>query len=54
MRTERDRKKARKKVRRKKLRYLRERLAKASDAAEREQLIAKIRRISRTAPIPEE
>ena len=54
MRTERDRKRARKQVRKKKLQYLRKRLAKASDAAEREQLITKIRRISRTAPIPEE
>jgi hypothetical protein len=54
MRTNRDRQRARKQARKRKLRYLRRRLAAASDSAERERLIAKIRRVSRTAPIPEE
>jgi len=54
MRTSRDRKRARKQARRRKLRYLRERLAAASNTAERKLLIEKIRRVSRTAPVPEE
>jgi hypothetical protein len=53
MRTNRDRKRARKQARRRKLSYLRERLAKSKDPAERERLIAKIRRVSPTAPVPE-
>jgi len=36
------------------LRYLRGRLAQATNHAERQQLIAKIRRVSPTAPVPEE
>jgi hypothetical protein len=39
--------------RRRKVRYLRDRLKEAADLAERERLIAKMRRISPTAPIPE-
>ena len=54
MRTNRDRKRARKQARQRKLRYLRERLANSKDPAERERLIAKIRRVSPTAPVPEE
>jgi hypothetical protein len=53
MRTNRDRKRARKQARQRKLHYLRERLAKSKDPAERERLIAKIRRVSPTAPVPE-
>ncbi len=53
MRTEHDRKQRRKQVRKRKLRYLRERLARTTDAAERQQLIAKMRRVSPTAPLPE-
>ena len=52
MRTEHDRKQIRKQTRKKKIRYLRQRLERATDAAERERLIAKIRRISPEAPIP--
>ena len=51
MRTQRDRNKARRKQRRRKLRYLRRRLAQADSPTEREKLIAKIRRISPAAPI---
>ncbi|MBE9508968.1 MAG: hypothetical protein IMY86_13080 [Chloroflexi bacterium] len=54
MRTNRDRQRARKQARKRKLRYLRERLAATDIRAERERLIAKIRRVSRTAPVPEE
>jgi hypothetical protein len=54
MRTNRDRKRIRKQTRQRKLRYLRERLAKTKDPAERERLIARIRRVSPTAPIPGE
>ncbi len=39
--------------RKRKLRYLRRRLAEATDPNERRRLIAKIRRISATAPVPE-
>jgi hypothetical protein len=53
MRTNRDRKRVRKQIRQRKLRYLREQLAKTNDSAERERLIAKIRRVSPTASIPE-
>ena len=51
MRTNRDRKRARKQTRKRKLRYLRQRLAQTTELAEREKLIAKIRRISPDAPI---
>ena len=54
MRTNRDRNRARKQARRRKLHYLRERLAKSKDPAERQRLMAKIRRVSPTAPLPEE
>ena len=54
MRTNRDRKRARKQIRQRKQRYLREKLAKTNDSAERQRLIAKIRRVSPTAPVPEE
>ena len=54
MRTNRDRQRARRQARRKKLHYLRRRLAKAKDKKEREQLIEKIRRVSPRAPIPED
>lgn len=39
--------------RRRKVRYLRDRLKETTDPAERERLIAKMRKISPTAPIPE-
>ena len=54
MRTNKDRQRARKQARRRKLRYLRRRLAGAKDRNEREQLIEKIRRVSPRAPIPED
>ena len=54
MRTEKDRKRNRRKTRKRRLRYLRGRLAQATDPAERQRLIAKIRRVSPTAPVPEE
>jgi hypothetical protein len=53
MRTEHDRKQIRKQTRKKKIRYLRKRIAQATDAAERERLIEKLRRVSPEAPIPE-
>jgi indole-3-glycerol phosphate synthase len=53
MRTNRDRKRARKQARKRKLRYLRQRLAQTTDPAERRRLIAKIKRISPAAPISE-
>jgi hypothetical protein len=53
MRTNRDRKRARKQARKRKLRYLRQRLAQTTDPAERRRLIAKIERISPAAPISE-
>ncbi len=54
MRTSRDRRRIRKQTRKRKLRYLRERLEDTTKPAERKQLIEKIRRISPTAPVPEE
>ncbi len=51
MRTQRDRDRVRKQRRKRKLRDLRQRLAQTTDQAEREKLIAKIRRISPKAPI---
>jgi hypothetical protein len=54
MRTEHDRKRRRKQARKRKLRYLRQRLAETSDPTERQRLIAKMKRVSRTAPVPEE
>ena len=54
MRTEHDRKRRRKQARKRKLRYLRQRLAETSDTNERRRLIAKMQRVSRTAPAPEE
>jgi hypothetical protein len=54
MRTEHDRKRRRKQARKRKLRYLRQRLAETSDPNERQRLIAKMKRVSRTAPVPEE
>ncbi len=48
-----DKARIRRQTRKRKLRYLRERLAQASSAAERQKLIAKIRRVSPTAPVPE-
>jgi hypothetical protein len=53
MRTESDRRRIQRQTRKRKLRYLRERLAQASNPAERQRLIAKIRRVSPTAPVPE-
>jgi hypothetical protein len=53
MRTEHDRKRIRKQTRKKKIRYLRQRIARAEDSAERQQLIEKLRRISPEAPVPE-
>jgi hypothetical protein len=54
MRTEHDRKRRRKQARKRKLRYLRRRLAETSDPNERRRLIAKMQQVSRTAPVPEE
>ena len=54
MRTNRDRKRVRRQTRKRKVRELRKRLAQATDAAERKRLIEKIRRVSPTAPVPEE
>ena len=54
MRTNKDRMRARKQARRRKVRYLRERLAQTINPAERRRLIAKIQLISSTAPVPEE
>ncbi len=54
MRTNRDRKRVRKQIRKRKLRYLRGRLAETTKPAERQRLIAKIHRVSPTAPVPEE
>ena len=53
MRTEKDRKRIRKQTRKRKLRYLRERLADTDDPRERKRLIRKMRRVSPTAPVPE-
>ncbi|GAB4567380.1 MAG: hypothetical protein Kow0047_19500 [Anaerolineae bacterium] len=52
MAVERDRELRRRRHRRKKLRYLRERLLRAQSEQERQRIIAKIRRISWRAPIP--
>jgi len=54
MRTERDRKRVRRQTRKRKLRYLRGRLAGTTNPAERRRLIAKMQRISPTAPVPED
>jgi hypothetical protein len=54
MRTNRDRKRARKQARKRKIRYLRKRLERTTNLAERRRLLAKIRYISPTAPVPEE
>ena len=54
MRTNRDRKRARKQARKRKIRYLRERLERTTNPAERRRLVAKIRYISPAAPVPEE
>jgi hypothetical protein len=54
MRTNRDRKRIRQQTRRRKLQYLRKRLAEATDPNERRRLMDKIRRVSPTAPLPEE
>jgi len=54
MRTNRDRKRARKQARRRKIQYLRDRLARTTNPAERRRLIAKIQYISPAAPVPEE
>ena len=54
MRTEKDRKRIRRRARKRKLKYLRERLAEAADSGERRRLISRIQRISPTAPVPEE
>jgi len=54
VRTNRDRKRVRKQVRRAKLLHLRKRLAAAKDQEERDVLIGKIRRVSPRAPIPED
>ena len=53
MRTEHDRKQIRKQTRKKKIRYLRQRIARAKDTTERQQLIEKLRRVSPEAPVPE-
>jgi hypothetical protein len=53
MRVNRDRKRARKQTRRRRLRVLRAKLERATDAAERRRIIARMRRISPTTPVPE-
>ncbi|MFL7794202.1 MAG: DUF6800 family protein [Anaerolineae bacterium] len=53
MRTEHDRKQIRKQTRKKKIHYLRQRIAQAKDPAVRQQLIEKLRRVSPEAPVPE-
>ena len=53
MRTNKDRDRIRKQTRRRKVQFLRERLARATNPAERKRLIAKLRRVSPTAPVPE-
>ena len=53
MRVEKDRKRARKQVRKHKVKYLRRRLAAATTPEQRRRLIAKIRRISPAAPVLE-
>ncbi len=53
MRVERDRKRVRRQTRKRKLRYLRRRLANASTPEQRRRLIEKMRRVSPTAPIPD-
>jgi hypothetical protein len=53
MRTEHDRKQIRKQRRKRKLRKLRQRLEQTANPTERKRLIAKIRRVSPTAPVPE-
>ncbi len=53
MRTEKERHLERRRRRQRKLRYLRQRLERTSDPAERKRLIEKIRRISPAAPVPE-
>jgi hypothetical protein len=52
MRTEKDKSLRRKQQRRRKVRYLRRRIVQVRDLREREQLVAKLRRISPCAPIP--
>lgn len=54
MRVERDRKRARRQARKRKIKYLRKRLAAARTVEERARLIAKLKQISPTAPIPED
>ncbi len=53
MRTQTDRERIKRQTRKRKLRYLRRRLAQATTQAERRRLIAKIKRVSPTAPVPE-
>lgn len=48
-----DKARIRRQTRKRKLHYLRQRLAQASTPAERKKLIAKIKRVSPTAPVPE-
>jgi hypothetical protein len=54
VRTNRDRRRVRKQTRKRRLRDLRERLAKTTNPAERKRLIARMHRISPTTPVPEE
>ncbi len=53
MRTNKDRQRIRKRARKRRLRKLREELENTTDPAERQRLIDKMRRVSRTAPVPE-
>lgn len=53
MKVERDRKRARRQRRQRKVKDLRRRLAAASTVEERNKLIAKLQRVSPTAPLPE-
>jgi hypothetical protein len=54
MRTNKDRERIRRQTRRRKVSHLRRRLAQTTDPDERQRLIEKIRRVSPTAPVPEE
>lgn len=53
MRIEKDRARIRRQRRKRKLRYLRQRLARATTAAQRKAIIEKIRRVSPWAPVPD-
>ena len=54
MRTNKDRQRIRRQVRKRRLRALRRRLAETEDRATRQRLIDRMRRVSPEAPVPEE